>query len=118
MYRNITVNGFDLEVAKVRFGTDGFVVSGLTEDGYAVEQEFNFADGVEISFGVKKAHEVAPKQRKPRKAKAQPEVVKVTAEVAEVATDEQYAEYLAQRASGKRGRAPNAIQAYKEAHNL
>ncbi len=122
MYRNITVNGFVLDAAKVRFGIDSFVVSGLTEDGYAVEIPFSFEDGVEISFGAQKAQEAAPvkKERKPRKAKAQPEVVEVAeaAPVVEMATDEQYAEYLTQRASGKRGRAPKAIAAYIAAHNL
>lgn len=129
MFRNITVNGFDLEVAKVRFGDNGFVISGLTEDGYAIEQEFNFADGVEISFGAQKVVEAptAPvkKERKARKPKAAPEV----AEVAEVAAPvvesvevPSYEEYLSLTSSRGRGRPSKAvaakIAAYKAAHNI
>ena len=124
MFRNITVNGFDLEVAKVRFGDNGFVISGLTEDGYAIEQEFNFADNVEISFGSQKAVEVAPvkKERKARKPKAAPvvEVAEVapTAEVVEVPTEEEYLA-LTNRGRGRPSKAAAAkIAAYKAAHNI
>lgn len=127
MFRNITVNGFDLEVAKVRFGDNGFVVSGLTEDGYAIEQEFNFADGVEISFGAQKVQEVAPvkKERKARKPKAQPEstVAMPSAESAivlpavEVPTDEEYLTLTQNRGRGRPSREAAAkIAAYKAAH--
>lgn len=117
---NVTVNGVALKVAFIRSDENGFSVTGMTDSGHTMEVEFSFCDGMRLVAEVK---EVAPakKERKPRKAMAQPEVVEVAAEVApvvEMATDEQYAEYLTQRASGKRGRAPKAIAAYIAAHNL
>jgi len=125
MFRNITVNGFDLEVAKVRFGDNGFVISGLTEDGYAIEQEFNFADGVEISFGAQKVQEVAPvekKARKARKPKAAPEVAEVATpavESVEVPSDEEYLSLTSSRGRGRPSKAVAAkIAAYKAAHNI
>lgn len=124
MFRNITVNGFDLEVAKVRFGGNGFVISGLTEDGYAIEQEFNFADGVEISFGAHEVQEAAPvkKERKARKPKAAPEVAEVAApavESVEVPSDEEYLSLTSSRGRGRPSKAVAAkIAAYKSAHNI
>jgi len=116
---NVTVNGVALKVAFIRSDENGFSVTGMTDSGQTMEVEFSFCDGMRLVAEVK---EVAPakKERKPRKAKAQPEVVEVAeaAPVVEMATDEQYAEYLTQRAAGKRGRAPKAIAAYIAAHNL
>ena len=111
---NVVVNGVALKVAFVRSDENGFSVTGMTDSGHTMDVEFAFCDGMRLIAETAQAAPVK-KERKPRKAKEQPEVA---AEVAEVATDEQYAKYLTQRASGKRGRAPKAIAAYKAAHNL
>ncbi len=117
---NVVVNGVALKVAFVRSDKNGFSVTGMTDSGQTMDVEFTFCDGMRL---IAEAAQPAPvkKERKPRKAKAQAEVAEAVAEVApvvEMATDEQYAEYLTQRASGKRGRAPKAIAAYIAAHNL
>ncbi len=115
---NVVVNGVALKVAFVRSDENGVTFTGMTGNGENFQAYFQFVDGVQVNFGVADVA-VAPvkKERKPRKTKAQPEVIENAPDVpaVEMATDAEYAEYLTQN---RRGRPSKKIAAYKAAHNL
>ncbi len=110
---NVVVNGVALKVAFVRFDENGLSVEGMTPSGTTEKLQVPFCDGMTLTVEIAQPVPVK-KERKPRKAKAQPEVVE-NAPVVEMATDAEYAEYLTQN---RRGRPSKKIVAYKAAHNL
>lgn len=119
----ITVNGVVLVTAFVRALESGLSITGITEAGENFKADVEFANGMNMNFGVEVA-EVAPakKERKARKPKAAPEVAEVAAPVvesAEVPSDEEYLSLTSSRGRGRPSKAVAAkIAAYKAAHNI
>lgn len=119
----ITVNGVVLVTAFVRALESGLSITGITEAGENFKADVEFANGMNMNFGVEVA-EVAPakKERKARKTKAAAEVAEVATPVVEsveVPSDEEYLSLTSSRGRGRPSKAVAAkIAAYKAAHNI
>ena len=119
----ITVNGVVLVTAFVRALESGLSITGITEAGENFKADVEFANGMNMNFGVEVA-EVAPakKERKARKPKnvnpdEQPELAATPA--VEVPSDEEYLSLTSSRGRGRPSKAVAAkIAAYKAAHNI